>query len=92
MADSTRDEVRRLLTRYPANLARTRDAIDAALSGKPAPEPSPAELAAEVLAQYGVTADDIEQDIAEGGSVSALVFRDDEDPDRPLIAPPGGAS
>lgn len=35
--------------------------------------------AAEMLSRYGFTAEDIEQGIAEGGSVEVLAFRDDED-------------
>ena len=44
----------------------------------PAPGPSDLEAVAGILGQYGFTADDIEQGIAEGGSISALVFRDED--------------
>jgi len=77
---SPADETRRLMSRYSTNPARTRAFLDAALSGEPEPEPEPtaAELAAEVLGRYGFTAEDIEQGIAEGGSVSVHVIRDED--------------
>ena len=74
-----RDEIRDAMRRYPASTARTRAALDAALSGKPdGPDRGEAaELAAEMLGRYGITADDIREGIAEGGSIGILAFRDD---------------
>jgi hypothetical protein len=56
---------------------RVRATIDAFLSGRP--EPTPADLAAEVLGQYGFTADDVREGLAEG-SIEVRAFTDDHGP------------
>jgi hypothetical protein len=74
-----RDEIRDAMRRYPTTPARTKAALDAALR----PQPTEAELiAGQILAEYGFTAEAIEQGIAEGGSIDVLAFRDDQDGDR----------
>jgi hypothetical protein len=76
--DDPRDLVRDAMRRYPTTPARTRAAINAALS----PQPTEAELTAgRILAEYGFTAEGIREGIAEGGTVEVLAFRDDEDGD-----------
>lgn len=74
--DDPRDLVRDAMRRYPTTPARTKAAIDAALR----PQPTEAELiAGQILAEYGFTAEDIREGIAEGGTIEVLAFRADED-------------
>lgn len=83
MSTNPADEVRALLARYPrTSPAQTRAALDAAL--RPAPAPADEELAAaaaaEVLTRLGFTAQDIEDGLADGGSITVTgLLRDEND-------------
>jgi hypothetical protein len=71
---SPADEVRSLMARYPTSPARTSAALDAlGLS-----EQADAErAAADVLAGYGFTAEDIADGLADGGEIRVIAIRDD---------------
>ena len=60
---------------------REHDRIEALIVGRPIPEPEPtdAELVAGVLGQYGITAEDITEGMAEpGASITLYRFEEGE--------------